>query len=67
MPEHNPIEAVKQLGQQLALTLDGTGLGFALLVFDYGPAGTTAYASNADRVGVIEALEQLVRDLKGAG
>jgi len=40
--------------------LAGTGMGFAVLIFDFGDKGTMAYCSDADRQSMIAALEELL-------
>ncbi len=40
------------------------GLGFALVLFDFGDAGNMAYVANGDRRGVIATLEELLANLK---
>lgn len=58
-------EAVRDLGMQLARTLDGTGLAFVLIVADFASAsGFVNYASNAHREGVLEVLERLTVDVR---
>lgn len=58
-------EAVRDLGMQLARSLDGTGLAFVLIVADFADgSGLVNYASNAHREGVLEVLERLTVDLR---
>jgi hypothetical protein len=40
------------------------GAGFALLLFDFGEKGNIAYVSNANREDMIEALGELLGNLK---
>lgn len=40
------------------------GIGFALLMFDFGEGGTMAYTSNAVRADMIAALEELLKTLR---
>jgi hypothetical protein len=44
--------------------LGGPGLGFALLLFDFGDQGGIAYTSNASRRDMINALEELTARLR---
>ena len=68
MIDKNDVEA---LANALRGALEGTGTGFTLLLFDFGPRGTMAYASNAERRDMIAALEELVvqlhREERGRG
>jgi hypothetical protein len=40
------------------------GVGFALMIFDFGEGGNMAYVSNAERADMIRALEELLQKLK---
>jgi hypothetical protein len=40
------------------------GVGFALLLFDFGGKGDIAYVSNANSEDMIEALDELLGNLK---
>jgi hypothetical protein len=60
---------VREIGRTVAAAVDDAAggpkrLGFALLVFDYGAGGTMAYASNAQRADMIEAIEELIGHLR---
>lgn len=55
--------------QKLAQTLDtvlpeltetGARLGFALVIFNFGPNGNIQYASNAERVDMIAVFRELL-------
>jgi hypothetical protein len=43
------------------------GIGFALLLFDFGDGGGMAYMSNAEREDMIQAVEELLAELKCSG
>lgn len=47
-----------------AVAKEAGGLGFALLMFDFGAEGSMAYASNAARGDMIKGLEELLLKLK---
>jgi hypothetical protein len=53
----------RDLGRTIASALPG-GLGFAVLVFDFGDGGTMAYMSNAKREQMIRALRELIDKLE---
>jgi hypothetical protein len=40
------------------------GVGFALLVFDFGEGGFLAYGSNAERQGMIHTVEEWLARVK---
>jgi hypothetical protein len=44
--------------------LGGPSLGFALLLFDFGDKGSIAYSSNASRLDMVNALEELTDRLR---
>ena len=50
-------DAVRDLG--------GDKLGFCLLLFDFGPGGSVAYMSNAQRADMIRALDEFSAKLHG--
>jgi len=67
-------EEVDRISMQLTGTINdvievaagGPGrLGFALLLFEFGRAGTKTFASNAQRDDVIRVLEGLLGELRG--
>lgn len=43
------------------------GIGFTLLLFEYGPGGTIGYASTGERASVIASLEEFITKLKNEG
>jgi len=49
-----------ELGRSLARHLP-QGVGFTLLLFDFGEGGSLAYMSNAERRNMIAAMRELVR------
>lgn len=42
------------------------GVGFALLLFDFGPGGTMSWLSNAQRADMIRALREMIVRLEGS-
>lgn len=52
-------ELVKEMQVQ-----DLTGVGFAILLFDFGEGGATAYASNGNRQDMIKLLREMVGKLE---
>jgi hypothetical protein len=57
-------DELRKLGRILKRELEGTGLGFALLIFDLGERGHMSYMSSAHRADMIEALRELVARLE---
>lgn len=55
---------VRGLADPLRHSLDGSGLGFALILFDFGEDGTMAYAADGERAGVIRMLRELADKLE---
>jgi len=43
---------------------DLTGVGFAIILFDYGDGGSCAYASNGNRQNMIKLLREMVGKLE---
>ena len=41
------------------------GVGFALLVFSFGPGGFMTYCSNSEREDMIKGIEELLEYVKG--
>ena len=59
--------ATRELGVELARLIHercGNGVGFALLVFDFGDSGWLTYASNADRTSLISLVEEWLGKVK---
>jgi hypothetical protein len=54
----------REIGQTIERGIDDRGTGYALLLFDFGEAGSIAYMSNASRPDMIKALEELLGNLK---
>lgn len=50
--------ALLGIGRVIKQRLDGTGLGFVLLMFDLGVGGHTLYMSSADRSDVVKLLRE---------
>lgn len=63
-------EQVGILARELRETLDKTNgknqVGFALFLFNFGPDGRIAYASNAQREDFIKTLEEFLVNIKAA-
>lgn len=53
-------EALYQVGQELKKRCP-PGVGFALLMFDFGEGGGMFYASNAQRVDMIKAMKEFIQ------
>lgn len=60
------VEAVcKNIGEAIARAANAAGgLGFALVMFDFGPNGNMAYVSNANRVDFMKVLDELRAKLR---
>jgi len=58
-------DEVRILGRALKRTLR-PDLGFAVLLFDFGPKGHVAYLSNADRESLAVVLEAMAVRLRAA-
>lgn len=55
-------DVASMLGQGVDIAFNGDGrkrVGFVLLVFDFG-RGNLAYASNADRKDIIDAMREFI-------
>ena len=59
---HDPeIEThLKEIGGRIKTVLDGTGYGFALLIFSFGPEGNMFYCSNAERQTMCDAMREFI-------
>jgi hypothetical protein len=53
-----------RVGRKLAEQLK-PGVGFALLMFDFGEGGNLAYLSNAQRSDMIKTLREFIEKLEG--
>lgn len=54
-------------GRSMRLTIEsdlGKGIGFAMILFDFGPSGSLAYAANAERADMIKTLQELIEHLR---
>ena len=56
-------EALKKVGNAIKETIP-EGMGFALLVFDYGEKGNMFYISSAERKDMIAAMEEFIQKQK---
>lgn len=54
------------LGRRLKAEEMPENVGFALVMFDYGEAGSMAYVGSGQRADVINMLEELLRKLRAA-
>jgi hypothetical protein len=48
------------IGTKLKRILEGTGLGFTLFLFNFGPGGAMFYLSSADRQDMIKMLHEFL-------
>lgn len=51
--------AAKRIGDELKAATP-PGIGFAVLMFDFGETGNLAYVSNADRQDMIRAFKEFI-------
>lgn len=58
-------EACAALARPLAQALP-EGVGFALLLFDFGSGGNMAYVSNANREDMLAAQQEMIAKLGGS-
>jgi hypothetical protein len=55
------IEArLNEIGNRLRAYLEGTGHGFALLIFSFGEEGNMFYTSNAQREDICNAMREFI-------
>lgn len=62
-----PVEELEEIARDVGRVIGGAvppGVGFALLVFDFGTQGTISYLSNARREDMIAALKNLIVNLE---
>lgn len=62
-----PVEELEEIARDIGRVIGGAvppGVGFALLVFDFGTQGTISYLSNARRDDMIAALKNLIVNLE---
>lgn len=59
-------EALQRIGKELR-DIEPAGLGFALLVFDFGPGGNLAYVSNARREDMLRAMREFIEKNEAGG
>jgi hypothetical protein len=64
----NPIpENIRRQANDLAKRLQSAlpnNIGFALLLFDFGPGGTMSYISNGNREDMMAALRELLDNME---
>ncbi len=53
------VEWSRRIGRKMKQQLP-PGVGFALLVFDFGEKGNLAYVSNADRADMLVAMREFI-------
>lgn len=57
------VKRCKEVGEAIAEGIKGSGIegvGFALLIFDFGGGGNLAWISNAQREDMLEALKEFM-------
>lgn len=54
----------RDIGRLIQGAMPGTGVGFALLMFDFGGGGHLTYVSNAQREDMIKALYECIANLQ---
>lgn len=54
-------EMLLGIGRRLAQILEGTGMGFTLFLFDYGPGGSTFYISSGQRDDIQKMLREFLK------
>lgn len=59
-----PLEELEKQARDIGLTIKGAlppGVGFALLVFDFGEGGSLTWISNAERDDMLRALQEFMQ------
>lgn len=56
-------KACRKLGRELKAQMM-PGVGFALVIFDFGPGGSMAYISTAQRADMLATLRELIAKLE---
>ncbi len=59
-------ESARRIADELKRSLP-RGVGFAVLVFDFGPGGNLAYVSNAERADMLKAMREFIAKHEGEG
>lgn len=59
-------EAAARIGVELKAALP-KDVGFAVLVFDFGPKGNLAYVSNAHRADMLKAMQEFIAKHQAPG
>lgn len=55
------IEAtLKDIGGRIRSALDGSGFGFALLIYSFGEKGTMFYTANGNRQDMCNAMREFI-------
>jgi len=57
-------EKARDVGHLIGSVCDNMGVGFALLMFDFGEHGNMTWISNAQRADMIKALRELIERLQ---
>lgn len=53
-------QKLRDIGGRLRTALDGTGHGFALLIFTFGEGGNMFYTSNAQREDIVKCMQEFI-------
>jgi len=65
-----PLGELEEVARDIGHTIGGAlpeGVGFALMIFDFGPGGHMTYLSNAGRAEMVKALRETVAMVERAG
>lgn len=54
-------KALKELGEELKKKVP-EGMGFTLMLFDYGGGGNMFYISTANRKNMVEAMKEFIKN-----
>lgn len=57
-------ERLKDLGNRMRSACEGTGYGFALLLFSFGEGGNMFYTSNAQRDDIVNAMREFIEKVQ---
>lgn len=58
---------LKSIGDRMRSALDGSGYGFALLMFSFGEGGNMFYTSNAQRDDIVKAMREFIEKVQPDG
>ena len=65
--EGNLKVVMQRVAEAIEKALEEDNMGFALLVFDFGPGGRMNFISNANRRDMVKAMKELIENLEKAG